>query len=225
MPIPTKYSALQVWIQDRLVAERSLPLHAYILEHTKLAALLSEKKERRLLDVGCGGGQPAIRLLRGFPHLRITGIDLSEAMIAAGQRRARSSGIPIELMAGDAQAMPFPDGAYDIVLSFGSAKHWPEPLKGIGECWRVLRPGGALLISDATSDATLQEVRNFVRLAGFPNLLTWPMASVLSWRMFRPARPLRFYRQIAQDLRMPSGTVGKVPSMPAFLFWAQKPSE
>lgn len=222
-PIPGKYSTFEVWIQDRLVAERTLPLHAYLREYTRLGDLLAEKKERRLLDVGCGGGQPAIRLAQLYPHLRITGIDLSEGMIAAARRRASLSGVSIEFEVGDAQAMQFPDASYDVVYSIGSAKHWPEPLKGIRECWRVLKPGGQFLVADATSDATLEEVRNFARTAGFPDLLTMLIARVIHWRMFRPARPVGLYAQIAGELQLPAGTVSKVPSMPVFLFCTQKP--
>jgi ubiquinone/menaquinone biosynthesis C-methylase UbiE len=222
--IPHEYSRLQAWIQDRVVAERALHLHAYILEHGKLAAILSRERDRTLLDVGCGGGQSAIRLRELYPHLQITGIDLSEDMIASARKRAHHRGLAIHFQVADAQALPFPDASFDVVFSFGSAKHWADPLRGLGECWRVLKPGGELLVADATSDATPEEVENFYAIAGFPRLLQKPVAALLYRRMFRPARAVLAYRQIADQLRMPPGTVGQVPSMPAFLFRTQKPS-
>jgi ubiquinone/menaquinone biosynthesis C-methylase UbiE len=222
--IPHKYSRLQAWVQDHLIAQRALRLHAYILKHANLAAILSEERERTLLDVGCGGGQPAIRLKELYPHLHITGIDLSEDMIASARKRAYHRGLAIQFLVADAQSLPFPDASFDVVFSLGSAKHWPDPLRGLGECWRVLKPGGELFVADATSDATPEEVENFYVIAGFPRLLQKPVAALLYRRMFRPARQVQAYRQIADQLRMPPGTVSKVASMPVFLFRTQKPS-
>jgi ubiquinone/menaquinone biosynthesis C-methylase UbiE len=222
--MPSAYSKLQAWAHDRFVAERALRLHAYILEHSGLAMVLENARDQTLLDIGCGGGQSAIRLKKLYPHLRITGIDLSEEMISSAVKRAQTTGLALDFEIADAQQLPFPDGSYDVVYSFGSAKHWPDPQKGLGECWRVLKRGGHLLIADATSDATLQEVENFHAIAGFPTLPKRPIAAMLDRRMFRPARSVEAYRQIARNLHMPPGTVTQLPSMPAFLFLAKKPS-
>jgi ubiquinone/menaquinone biosynthesis C-methylase UbiE len=222
--MPGRYSCVQAWAHDTLIADRALNLHDYILEHGKLVETLAETRDRSLLDVGCGGGQAAIRMKERYPHLRLTGIDLSEGMIAGARRRARSKGWAIRFEVADAQALPFPDASFEVVYSFGSAKHWPDPLKGFGECWRVLRPGGDLLVADATSDATLQEVENFYAIARFPRLFQKPVVAMLYQCMFRPARSVETYRQIAAELQMPQGTVSHLPSMPAFLFRTRKPS-
>jgi ubiquinone/menaquinone biosynthesis C-methylase UbiE len=158
-----------------------------------------------------------------YPHLNLTGIDLSEWMIAGARQRARNKGYDIRFEVADVLALPFPDASFDVVYSFGSAKHWPDPMKGFGECWRVLKPGGELLVADATSDATPQEVENFFAIARFPGLLKKPVAAMLYRRMFHPARPVQTYRQIAAELQMPEGTVSHLPSMPAFLFRTRKP--
>jgi ubiquinone/menaquinone biosynthesis C-methylase UbiE len=218
-----KYSSPEAWFHDYVIADRALNLHAYILEYGKLVDVLSEKKERSLLDVGCGGGQSAIRLKQLYPYLQLTGIDLSPDQIARARQRAQDKRLVIEFETADAQALPYPDASFDIVYSFGSAKHWPEPLKGFGECWRVLKPGGELLIADATSDATREQVENFYAIAGFPKIFQKPVSAMLHKRMFRPARSIETYRQIAAQLQMPQGTVSQLPSMPAFLFRTQKP--
>ena len=222
--MPERYSRVQVWAHDTLIGDRALNLHDYILEYGKLVEILAEMRDRSLLDVGCGGGQAAIRMKERYPHLHLTGIDLSEGMIESARQRARSKGLAIQFDVADAQALPFPDARFEVVYSFGSAKHWPDPLKGLGECWRVLKPEGELLIADATSDATTQEVENFFEIAGFPSLLKKPVAAILLRRMFRPARSVETYRQIAAELQMPEGTVSHLPSMPAFIFRTRKPS-
>ena len=222
--MPGRYSRVQAWAHDTFIADRALRLHDYILEYGKLIEILAETTERSLLDVGCGGGQAAIRMKERYPHLNLTGIDLSEWMIASARQRARNKGYVIRFEVADALALPFPDASFEVIYSFGSAKHWPDPLKGFGECWRVLKPGGELLVADATSDATLREVENFFAIARFPNLLKKPVVAILYRRMFRPARPVQTYRQIATELQMPEGTVSHLPSVPAFLFRTRKPS-
>jgi ubiquinone/menaquinone biosynthesis C-methylase UbiE len=172
--------------------------------------------------VGCGGGQAAIMLQERYPHLRLTGIDLSDFMIERARGNAARQGYVIRFEVADAQLLPYPDASFDVVYSFGSAKHWPEPLLGFSECWRVLKPGGHLLVSDATSDVTAVDVENFYAIAGFPDLFKRLAAAMMQWRMFRPARSLEEYRRIADQVGMPPETVGKLPSMPAFLFSTRK---
>jgi len=218
-----KYSSPEAWVHDYIIADRALNLHAYILEHGKLSDVLAIQKEQSLLDVGCGGGQSAIRLKKIYPHLQLVGIDLSADQIARARQRAQRKGYEIQFEVADAQSLPFPDGSFDVVYSFGSAKHWPDPLRGFSECWRVLKSGGELLVEDATSDATLEQVKNFYAIAHFPRLFQNPVSFMLYQRMFRPARSVETYQQIAAQLQMPPGTVSQLPSMPAFLFRTQKP--
>jgi SAM-dependent methyltransferase len=125
--LPERYSPIQAWLHDYLIAERALNLHAYLLDTTGLSAILSEPRSRTLLDVGSGGGQSAMRLKRVYPHLTITGVDLSEDQIARARRRAQRAGVDVCFEVADAQALPFADASFDVVFSFGSAKHWPDP--------------------------------------------------------------------------------------------------
>jgi len=218
-----RYSGLQARLHDRLIAQRAMKLHEHIMTESGLTRLLDQPLERHLLDVGCGGGQAAIRLAERHSHLRIVGIDLSPVMIRGACRRARRRRSTARFAVADAQALPFPDELFEGVFSFGSAKHWPDPARGLGECWRVLRPGGELLVADATSDASPDDVGNFFDFAELPGILKRPMVAVLLRRMFRPARPVETYRRIAQVIGMPPGTVSRVPSLPVFLFRTRKP--
>lgn len=218
-----RYSGLQARLHDSLIAGRALKLHEQILAETGLLRILAQERERHLLDVGCGGGQAAIRLRERFPHLTVTGIDLSEVMIRSARRRARRARSTARFAVADAQALPFADANFDAVYSFGSAKHWPEPPRGFEECWRVLGPGGELLVADATSDATLDQVENFIDVLGLPAVLKRRLARLLHRRLFQPARPVEAYRRIARDAGMPEGTVSHLPSLPVFLFRARKP--
>ena len=148
---------------------------------------------------------------------------MSTDQIARAQKRARRKGYSIEFKVADAQELPFPDAIFDVVYSFGSTKHWPDPQTGFGECWRVLKPSGELLVADATSDATIEQVENFFAIARFPSLFQKPVAAILYKRMFLPALTIETYQQIAAKLQMLEQTVSHLPSMPVFLFRTQKP--
>jgi SAM-dependent methyltransferase len=217
------YSYLQAWAYDRFVAERVIGLHPFFFELGRLDDVFSESLERRVLDVGCGGGHPAVLLQEQHPHLHLVGIDLDANQIARARQRARDKGYAIDFEVADAQALPFPDASFDVVYSIGSAKHWPVPLKGIGECWRVLKPGGELLIADATSDATRDEMVNFCRIVRFPKMLEKVITRVLYRGMFRPAQNMESYYRIAAQLGMPQGAVSHPPSLPVFFFRTRKP--
>ncbi|MCB9451250.1 MAG: class I SAM-dependent methyltransferase [Anaerolineaceae bacterium] len=218
------YTDWQAWLHDYLIADRAVNLHFYIFEHTKLANSLAEQKERNVLDVGCGGGQTLLRLKTLHPQLQLTGIDLSASQINRAQQRAKKQRCSIQFEVADAEALPFPDACFDVVYSFGSVKHWPNPLQGISECWRVLKAGGELLLTDGTSDATRKQVLSFYEIAGFPNWLKSPAVALVSRLIVRPARPLAVYEEIATQLGMPAQTVTSPSYMPAFLFHTWKPS-
>jgi ubiquinone/menaquinone biosynthesis C-methylase UbiE len=221
--IPHNYSHLEAWVYDRLIAGHMLDLHTFILAQSHLEAVLGLPQVRGVLDVGCGGGQFAIWLKVRYPHLHLTGIDSSEDQIMRARKRTKRGGYDIRFETADAQALPFPDAHFDVVCSFGSAKHWSDPLQGFSECWRVLKPGGELLVADATSDATLAQARNFYAISHFPPLLEKPVSAILYRLMFRTARSMAYYQDIAEGLHMPPETVQQMPSLPVFLFRTQKP--
>lgn len=91
-----------------------------------------------VLDVCCGPGIVAGSAAeRGA---RVAGLDFSNEMLTIA--RARHPSIRFEH--GDAEAMPFPDAAFDAVVSNFGVHHVPRPLLALREAWRVLRPGGRL---------------------------------------------------------------------------------
>jgi ubiquinone/menaquinone biosynthesis C-methylase UbiE len=106
------------------------------------------------VDVGCGPGQLAIELARRSPGLHVTGIDLSDEMLAQGRDNARRAGVTnrVSFRRGDAQQIPFPDTSLDLVVSTLSLHHWSDPVTVLDEIGRVLRPGGSFLIFDLRRD-------------------------------------------------------------------------
>lgn len=99
----------------------------------------------RVLDVGTGTGSAAEALAARWPSARITGVDLSEAMI----ERARAKSLPdrVDFRVADAAALPFADGEFDLVT------HNNVPVF-LGEVARVLAPGGHVLVAASLGPAT-----------------------------------------------------------------------
>jgi ubiquinone/menaquinone biosynthesis C-methylase UbiE len=74
--------------------------------------------------------------------VEITGIEISPAMLEIARQRAQSLGRQVELVIGDAQALPFPDQRFDTVVCTIALCSIPDERQAVAEAWRVLRPGG-----------------------------------------------------------------------------------
>jgi len=106
------------------------------------------------VDLGCGPGHLAVELARRAPGLHVTGVDLSDELLAQGVDYARRAGVGdrVSFKKGDARQIPFPDGSLDLVLSTLSLHHWSDPVAVLDEVARVLRPSGSFLIFDLRRD-------------------------------------------------------------------------
>ena len=95
-----------------------------------------------ILDVAAGTGDVAVALARRLPAARITGIDLSGEMLAVGRGKVARRGLcdRIELVQGDAEQLPFPDGTFDAVTIGFGIRNFGSIEAGLAEAFRVLRP-------------------------------------------------------------------------------------
>jgi ubiquinone/menaquinone biosynthesis C-methylase UbiE len=125
-------------------------MHHDIAGRAAELALSVHPAPQRVLDVGCGTGC-LLRLLAGrCPQATdLAGIDAAPSMIetaeqAAGDRRLRFT-------VGAAEHLPYPDDAFDLIVSTTSFDHWADQRTGLGECARVLAPGGHLVLADVFS--------------------------------------------------------------------------
>jgi ubiquinone/menaquinone biosynthesis C-methylase UbiE len=151
---------------------------------------------RRVLDVGCGTGQLAVRLRREL-GCRVVGCDFSRGML--GQARLRG---PRQLFVqGDAQRLPFADAAFDALVST-EAFHWfPDPDAALAEFRRVLEPGARLLVAFVNPPFRLLSAASRLgsELLGEP--FTWPTPGALRRRFERAG-----FRVLSQQrvLRLPA---------------------
>ncbi len=110
----------------------------------------------RVLDVGCANGYSTLQFAQA-KALDVTGVDYIEGMVAGARRNLEALGPSLRGMArfevGNALGLKFPDDGFDkvivirVIINLGP---WEEQVKGLRECARVLRPGGTLLLSEAT---------------------------------------------------------------------------
>lgn len=97
---------------------------------------------QRVLDIACGTGNAA--LVAGRRYCDVTGIDYVPALIERARMRAAAEGMDIDFRVGDAQALPFPDASFDVVLSAIGVMFAPDQEQAASEILRVCRPGGLI---------------------------------------------------------------------------------
>src|SRR5206468_11175345 len=119
--------------------------------HPAVVELAALSAGEQVLDVGCETGSLAVALkMSAGPTGSVHGIDASQEMIEVARRNASKAGLDVKVQVGLAEALPFPDGTFDLVVSQLAIHHLPDDLKptAFGEMYRVLKPGGRCLIVD-----------------------------------------------------------------------------
>lgn len=100
----------------------------------------------RLLDVATGTGDFAIELKERAPQLDLTASDFVPQMLDIGREKARARGLDIRFEEGDALKLPYPDASFDAVTCAFGFRNFADYAQGLAEMWRVLRPGGRLVL-------------------------------------------------------------------------------
>ena len=107
----------------------------------------------RVLDVAAGTGNAAIRAATAGGS--VTALDLTPELFEAGRRRAAEAGVEIDWVEGDAEALPFEDASFDVVLSTFGVMFAPRHAVAAHEIARVLRSGGRIGIASWTPDGSV----------------------------------------------------------------------
>jgi arsenite methyltransferase len=114
-----------------------------------LFAHLPLRSRLAVLDVGCGTGFPLLELAQRLGKTsRIFGIDPWRAALERAQQKAHIWQVHNAcLLQGDAAAMPFPDAAFDLLVSNLGVNNFAQPALALQECWRVAKPGACLALT------------------------------------------------------------------------------
>jgi ubiquinone/menaquinone biosynthesis C-methylase UbiE len=195
------------------------------VEEAALRALVEDLPPGRALDAACGTGRVAA-ILAELGH-EVTGVDPTPAML----ERARSRGIRVTFLAGDLAELPVEDGSFDLVTCALALTHVEELGPAIGELARVLRPGGALVISDvhpvaAATGAHAQLKRADGSRAVTRNHVHWPSDYVLAFdasglrveRCEEPRAGAALFETIANDDVREAAEAG-LEGLPFALLW------
>ena len=137
-----RYYDLLVWLLTR---GRERAFRDRLLDLARLAP------GERVLDIGCGTGTLAIAARRrAGPAGAACGVDASPEMIARAARKARKAGLDVDFRVAVAEALPFPDAHFDVVLATLMLHHLPRATREqcVREMRRVLEPGGRALAVD-----------------------------------------------------------------------------
>jgi ubiquinone/menaquinone biosynthesis C-methylase UbiE len=103
----------------------------------------------RVLDVGCGTGELLARIAAKYPQARLAGVDPVVEMLEVARRKLSDK---VDLRVGWANGLPWPDGAFDLVVSCNMFHYITHPVEAVHEMERVLRPGGRIVITDWCDD-------------------------------------------------------------------------
>lgn len=163
----------------------------------------------RLLDIGCGSGQTAIPASRaGFD---VTGVDIASNLIEHARERARYEGLNANFDVGDAEALPYQNAQFDVVISLIGAMFGPRPEKVAAELARVCKPAGRLHMANWTPEgfaATMFRcVGQYVPPPdGIAPPPLWGVEEVVEGRLAEGFKDLKLERKYYPRWKYPFGT-------------------
>jgi SAM-dependent methyltransferase len=169
-----------------------------------------------LLDVACGSGQVALWAARD--GVKVTGVDIASNLVERARKRANAEGLKAHFIEGDAEALPFEDGSFDVVVSLIGAMFAPRPELVARELLRVCSPGGMIAMGNWTPGGFVGQmfkaIARFIAPSGMPSPVLWGDENVVRERLghgisglatarrnyrfaypFPPADVVEFFRQ------------------------------
>jgi ubiquinone/menaquinone biosynthesis C-methylase UbiE len=129
-----------------------------------------------MLDIGCGAGQITIPAARA--GIQATGVDIATNSLEQARTRATAEGLNLQFDEGDAEALPYPDASFDVVVSLIGAMFAPRPDKVASEMTRVCRPGGRILMVNWTPTGFVSHMfkamtKHVPPAPGVPSAMLW----------------------------------------------------
>ncbi len=160
----------------------------------------------RVLDVGTASGNTALAAARR--RAIVTGIDITPALLERARQRAAAEGIHVDFEEGDATALTFQDGSFDVVMSTFGAIFAPNPEKTASELARVCRSGGKIAMANWTPDGLLGKFFRLLARYSAPGTqvdlpVSWGDESILNQRLGRYVSDLQIERRSVR-FRSPS---------------------
>jgi SAM-dependent methyltransferase len=156
---------------------------------------------QRVLDVACGTGVVALTAAR--LGAQVTGLDLTPDLLARAKENSQLAGVEITWREGDAEALPFEDASFDVVLSQFGHMFAPRPEVAIAQMLRVLKPGGTIAFSTWPPDLMIG--RMFALTGSFMPPLPPGVSPPIQWGVPQTVRD-RLGAAVS-DVRFDMGTI------------------
>jgi SAM-dependent methyltransferase len=129
----------------------------------------------QLLDVACGSG--SLALIAARDGVKVTGVDIAGNLIERARERARAESLPATFEEADAEALPFEDASFEVVVSLIGAMFAPRPDYVAQELLRVCSPGGTIAMANWTPQGFVGQmfkaISKFIAPSGMPSPLLW----------------------------------------------------
>ncbi len=205
-PRRTPHAARSAWTGDDLA--RVGVRHVVVAE--LLCGAVDVHAGERVLDVGAGSGNGALGAARR--GARVTAVDISDRALALARRRAELEALTVDTQVADAEALPFDDASFDVVLSTFGVMFARDANRAGNELLRVCRPGGRIALANWTPDGFVGNTLAIVgrhaaaaaaAAAGLGDALTWGRRAGLR-TLFGDGVELLHTRRRATDLRAAS---------------------
>lgn len=155
----------------------------------------------RVLDVACGTGNLAVIAAR--QGCVVSGVDIAENLIAQARTRAVREGLRIDFREGDAEALPFAVGQFDLVLSMFGVMFTPQPHVATAELLRVTKPGGCVSLANWTPEGFIGKMFQVFKRhlppppSGVPSPMGWGDEATVRSRLACGFTDIRLTRRIA----------------------------
>lgn len=163
----------------------------------EFVARLNLKPGMRVLDVACGTGNLAIPAAHAGAN--VTGIDIAPNLIEQAQARAANERLEARFDVGDAEALPYDDASFDVVMTMFGAMFAPRPDVTAAELKRVCKPGGVIAMANWTpEDFTGQTFKTYAKhvpLPEMPSPLLWGTEEAVQERLANGISDLQMTRR------------------------------
>lgn len=134
-----------------------------------------------VVDLGTGPGLLAVELCRLLPEAKVIGVDPSTELLKIARKNADKAGITnYEARLGNAEEMPLGSSSVNLVVTQSSLHEWDNPQKGFSETFRILKPGGSLILKDYNRDWLSRWKRNLFKLFHHLEMFKFALGDVVS---------------------------------------------
>lgn len=179
------------WLEEIAQARYSLE------PHIQTFADFQGGKGKKVLEIGVGAGVDFLNWIKNGAEA--TGVDLTQAAVKLTRERLETHGVSpdqYKLFVTDAENLPFSEHQFDIVYSWGVLHHTPDTERALRECFRILKPGGALKIM-------------MYHLPSWTGWMMWAQSCLLRGKLYRSPRQAIFHRLESPGTKVYTNTQAK----------------